>query len=349
MFKIILKASFIFIITGLFSCKENSTEQKLEKQELSYHERYMKEISEIKKKSQTSIDNMVFVKGGEFLMGATSKQARADEYPVHSEKVADFYIDNAEVTNAKFESFIKATGYVTTAERPVDKEHIAKISGVDALSLDSTPSGLVFTGNPKMWWQVQKGANWRHPKGPKSNIIGKEDYPVVQVSWYDALAYCQWIGKRLPTEEEFEFVARNRGKRTKYTWGNDYEKAIEYVNFHQGTFPTENLVEDKFEGLAPVKSFKNNKLGVYDISGNVWEWTLNSYFDDGYNKKVNEAKVIREEDISPWQRKVIRGGSFLCNESYCSGYRVSARMNSSPDTGLEHLGFRCVINVKQNK
>ena len=347
MLKIILKTSLIFIITSFFSCKEKikKTEQKQEKEEASYHEKYMKEISEITRKESGSTKKMILIEGGEFLMGATTKQARADEYPVHSEKVANFYIDESEVTNAEFEAFVKATGYITTAERLIDKEHIAKLSGVDASNVDSTPSALVFTGNPQMWWEVKKGANWKHPKGPKSTILGKENHPVVQVSWYDALAYCQWVGKRLPTEEEFEYVARNRGERTKYTWGNNYEKAVEYVNFHQGTFPSENLMEDKFEGLAPVKSFKPNKLGIYDISGNVWEWTLNSYFENGYSKKVNQSQVIRAEDTSPWQRKVIRGGSFLCNESYCSGYRVSARMNSSPDTGLEHLGFRCVKDL----
>jgi len=342
-----MRASLFFIIAGLFSCKEKSkkTRELKKEKEISYHEKYMEEISKILPRSDMSNKNMILVTGGEFLMGATTKQARADEYPVHSEEVKDFYIDETEVTNKEFEAFVEATGYVTTAERPVDPNHIAKLSGVDPSTIDTAPSGLVFTGNPNMWWEVRKGANWRNPKGPNSNIIGKENYPVVQISWYDALAYCRWAGKRLPTEEEFEYVARNKGKRTKYTWGDDYERATEYVNFHQGTFPSKNLVEDKFEGLAPVKSYKSNQLGLYDISGNVWEWTSNSYFEDGYAKKVDSGKAIGLDDISPWQRKAIRGGSFLCNESYCSGYRVSARMNSSPDTGLEHLGFRCVKDL----
>lgn len=347
----------ILTIISITSCKEKETKSKSEEkqeikvQELSYHEKYMKEIKAIQPQSpkDSTSKKMIFIQGGEFLMGGTSEQARQDEYPVHSETVGDFYMDETEVTNDEFAAFVKATGYVTTAERPIDANHIAKIANVDPSTIDVTPAALVFTGNPQMWWEIKKGADWKHPRGPESNIENKGNLPVVQVSWYDAMAYARWKGKRLPTEEEFEYAARNGGKRVKYNWGDDFKSAVKYVNFHQGTFPSKNLGEDKFLGLAPIKSFKPSKLGLYDIGGNVWEWTLNSYFEDGYHKKVNEGKVIREEDTSPWQRKVIRGGSFLCNESYCSGYRVAARMNSSPDSGLEHLGFRCVKSLNNKK
>ena len=342
----IIKALFAFVAVGLFSCHKVEKKDE-EKPSLSFHEKYMNEIDTITpRKNISSTENMILIKGGAFLMGATTDQGRDDERPLHKESVSDFYIDATEVTNAKFKEFVNATGYVTTAERPVDAEHIAAISGVDPKTINTDPAALVFNGNPNMWWEVKKGANWKHPQGPESSIEEKDNYPVVQISWYDAMAYCKWAGKRLPTEEECEYVARNGGKRIKYTWGDDFSKAKEYTNFHQGSFPSNNVKEDNFEGLAPVKSFKKNELGVYDIAGNVWEWTLNSYFTDGYQKKVNFEKPLFAEDNSIYQRKVIRGGSFLCNESYCSGYRTSARMSSSPDTGLEHLGFRCVKATK---
>ncbi len=350
-FKIIKASLTICIVVGLFSCnKLKKPQSKISNNEqitaVSFHQNYMNEIEKLPIKLDTIAGkNMVLVSGGSFLMGGTSEQARPDELPAHRETVADFYIDIAEVTNAQFKAFVEATGYVTTAERPINADFIAAISGVNSKTVDIDPAALVFNGDPQMWWSMVKGANWKHPKGPKSSIEGKDEYPVVQVSWYDAMAYCHWIGKRLPTEEEFEYVARNKGKQIKYNWGDDFEKAVEYVNFHQGSFPSQNLKEDNFDGLAPVKSFKSNPLGLYDIGGNVWEWTLNSYFSDGYARKLNFEKPILANDQSIHQKKVIRGGSFLCNESYCSGYRVAARMNSSPDTGLEHLGFRCVKDV----
>ena len=330
------------------SCKYDSKKNALieENISLTFHERMMKEISEIPTKTNSIDTNqMIKVKGGSFLMGATSDQARADEYPVHQETVKGFYIDKTEVTNAAFSTFVEATNYKTLAERPIDAEHIAKLTGVDKKTINTDPVGLVFTGDPNMWWASLKGANWKHPQGPKSSIEGKEDHPVVQISWYDAMAYCKWAGKRLPTEEEFEYAARNQGKRIKYFWGNDFTLAPKKTNFHQGSFPVNNLLEDNFKGLAPVKSFPANDIGIYDIGGNVWEWTLNSYFEDAYQRKLNFETPKYEEDNNIHQRKVIRGGSFLCNESYCSGYRVSARMSSSPDTGLEHTGFRCVADV----
>ena len=342
---ILSKALFVFITIGLFSCNKVDKKEK-EVPPVSFHKKYMNEIDSIPlRKEVPGMENMILVKGGAFLMGATTDQGRDDERPLHKESVSDFYIDATEVTNAQFAAFVNATGYVTTAERPVDANHIAAISGVDPKTINTEPAALVFNGNPSMWWEVKKGASWKRPQGPDSSIEGKENYPVVQISWYDAMAYCKWAGKRLPTEEEYEYVARNGGKRTKYTWGDDFNEAAVYANFHQGSFPSENLKEDHFEGLAPVKSFKKNELGVYDIAGNVWEWTLNSYFPDGYQRKVNFEKPLLAEDTSIHQQKVIRGGSFLCNESYCSGYRTSARMSSSPDTGLEHLGFRCVKDI----
>ncbi|WP_010521365.1 formylglycine-generating enzyme family protein [Aquimarina agarivorans] len=346
----LFKASLTIFVVGLFSCNkvgnQNDATHKNEIQaSFSFHQNYLKEIEKLPKKSPHEKDTtMLFVKGGSFLMGGTSVQANPDELPVHKETVDDFYMDATEVTNAEFSAFVTATGYITTAERPIDPHFIAAITGVAPETVDTDPAALVFNGNPKMWWSMVKGANWRHPQGPKSTIIGKDSYPVVQVSWYDAIAYCHWANKRLPTEEEFEYAARNQGKQIKYSWGNDFNKAVEYANFHQGNFPLGNLKIDNFEGLAPVKSFKNNALGIYDIGGNVWEWTLNSYFSDAYSKKINFEQPILANDNTLNQKKVIRGGSFLCNESYCSGYRVAARMNASPDTGLEHLGFRCVRN-----
>ncbi len=339
---------FLPIILVIFSCKPKSKPQLIAVEKpISFHQKMLAEITLLPKLDSVSTKDMVFVEGGSFLMGATSEQARADEYPVHQEKVTSFYIGVTEITNAQFSRFIKATGYTTLAERKIDANHISQLTGMPKEKIDTDPVGLVFTGDPKMWWASKKGADWRHPQGPESTIKGKDNYPVVQVSWYDALAYCHWANKRLPTEEEFEYTARNKGKRIKYFWGNDFSQATKNSNFHQGSFPTNNLKEDHFESLAPVKSFPPNPLGIYDIGGNVWEWTRNSYFEDAYQRKLDFKDPVYEEDDNIHQRKVIRGGSFLCNESYCSGYRVAARMSSSPDTGLEHTGFRCVVDVTE--
>lgn len=310
----------------------------------------------------TSKEDMVWIAGGQFNMGGNNDQARTDEFPQHTTKVNGFWIDKTEVTNAQFYKFVEATGYVTTAEAIISLEEILSQLPPGTPPPDPEmlePFSLVFQKpqavkaqyNVSDWWTITKGANWRHPQGPGSDIEGKEDYPVVHVSWYDAMAYAKWAGKRLPTEAEWEYASRGGLTDNIYPWGNDpIEQGQAKANFWQGEFPTNNLVKDGFERLAPVRSFNPNPYGVFDMAGNVWEWTNDWYNSEYYNYK--KQKRILENPRGPaasydpfnpaTPQKVIRGGSFLCNDSYCSGYRVAARMKSSPDTGLEHTGFRCV-------
>jgi len=310
------------------------TETKL----LSYHELYLEEIKNLpqKKASQKDTLQMIRINGGEFLMGGISKQARRDEFPRHKEVVTSFWMDKTEVTNRQFAAFIEATGYITTAERKVVIE-------------DKTyqPGSLVFdSNNPTMWWKFEAGANWKHPYGPNSIITGKEEHPVVQVSWYDAMAYAHWAGKRLPKEKEWEYAAKGGSKDQKYFWGNDFNKAKQFVNFFQGDFPIKNEVLDAFEKTAKVGSFPANNFGLFDIAGNVWEWCLDTYYPNAYQMLDKRVDGYFKEYYNSDQQKVVRGGSFLCSESYCTGYRISARMSSTPDSGLEHTGFRCVIDIE---
>ncbi|MGA8853540.1 MAG: formylglycine-generating enzyme family protein, partial [Christiangramia sp.] len=261
--------------------------------------------------------------------------ARPDEFPRHTEKIKPIWVDITEVTNAEFQKFVKETGYVTTAERSFEIKGKKYEAGA-----------LVFDPyNPEWWWKFVKGANWQHPTGPDSNIDNKDNYPVVQVSWYDAMAYAKWAGKRLPTEAEYEYFNRAGNDTLVYHWGNEFEKAPEMVNFFQGNFPRQNSVEDQFEQKAPVKSFPANNFGLYETAGNVWEWCLDTYYPDAYSRLDKRKGGYFKDFINMQQQKVIRGGSFLCSESYCTGYRNSARMSSAPDTGLEHTGFRCVKDI----
>ena len=311
--------------------------------------------------SKSSYDGMVKIPGGDFQMGAADKEGRSDEYPQHAVHVDGFYMDATEVTNAQFMKFIKATGYVTTAERTPDWEELKKQlppgtpkpadSLLVAASLVFTPPAKpVELNDVSQWWQWVKGADWKHPEGPGSNIKGKENYPVVQVSWDDAMAYAKWAGKRLPTEAEWEWAARSGFANQPYTWGSEsVEKGQPKANIWQGHFPDRNTVADGFARVAPVKSFAANAYGLYDMAGNVWEWCSDWYRSDYYTqagtkKLMNPAGPASsydpEEPTVP--KRVVRGGSFLCHASYCASYRVSARMKTSPDTGLEHTGFRCV-------
>ncbi|WP_225871094.1 formylglycine-generating enzyme family protein [Pedobacter frigiditerrae] len=304
---------------------------------------------------------MAWIPDGEFMMGASDQGGRLDEKPRHAVRLTGFWMDVTEVTNKQFAAFVKATGYITTAEKVPDWEDMKKQlplgtpkppdSVLVAASLVFvSPRNRVDLNNPGNWWTWKKGADWKHPQGPNSSIIGKEDFPVVHVSWNDASAYAKWAGKRLPTEAEWEYAARGGLKDALYPWGNEgVEVGKPKANTWQGSFPNLNTNWDNFRGLAATRSFSKNGYGLYDMAGNVWEWCSDWYSADYHDNSGKPVVNPRGpgSSLDPMEpqipKKVVRGGSFLCNESYCEGYRVSSRMKSSMDTGLENTGFRCVM------
>ena len=316
-------------------------------------------------KEQGSTSGMVKIPAGQFLMGADDAQGDGDELPKHRVAVDAFWMDAHEVTNAQFEAFVKATGYITTAERKPEWEELKKQlpPGTPAPPEDNlVAASLVFTPPNasvqsvyyEQWWQWVPGANWRHPDGPESSLEGRENLPVIHVSWYDAAAYAAWAGKSLPTEAEWEWAARGGLTGSVYTWGNeDIDAGNAKANTWQGKFPVNNTGKDRFPGLAPVKSFPANNYGLYDMAGNVWEWCADWYRVDYYqsfptssvteNPSGPSSSLDPEEPYTP--KKTLRGGSFMCNRSYCTGYRVSRRMKSSADSGSSNTGFRCVIRA----
>ncbi len=313
-------------------------------------------------------EGMLWIPGGTFTQGAVphDKEAMAHEKPSYDVAVDGFYMDITEVTNAQFEKFATATGYRTVAERPVDWEELKmQLPEGTPKPNDSImqPGSLVFkkskTPLPNLydfsqWWQWSIGANWRHPEGPDSNLKGKENQPVVHIAYEDALAYCEWIGRRLPTEAEWEYAARGGSLHTIYPWGNDTQKLAEKVNSWEGDFPISNTKKDGFEKRAMVKSYPSNKFGLYDMTGNVWEWTSDWYNSNYYKKNAASQTILLNPEgaktpfnaRSPYAKeRVIKGGSFLCSSSYCASYRVSARMACSIDSAMEHLGFRTVVSA----
>lgn len=307
-------------------------------------------------------EGMVWIPGGEFTMGSVDAHARRDEQPLHRVRVGGFFMDATEVTNAQFRAFVEATGYVTTAEqKPKLEEIMAQLPPgtppppEDALVAGSLvfvmPKGRTPTFNPGAWWQWTPGANWRHPEGPDSTIAGKDDYPVVQVSWDDAMAYAAWAGKRLPTEAEWEFASRGGLDEKPFVWGDEAPSdAQPQANIWHGTFPNENTELDGYLFAAPVRRFAPNGYGLYDMAGNVWEWCADWYRPDAYRARASSALTENpqgpEDSLDPDEptvpKRVQRGGSYLCHASYCASYRPAARMKCSPDTGLMHSGFRCV-------
>lgn len=294
-------------------------------------------------------------------MGGVGSEARSDEQPVHRVRVNGFWMDETPVTNAEFQRFIEETGYVTTAEKAPSLEEIMsqlppgtppppKEALVPASLVFVTTRGPVPLDNAAQWWRWVPGANWKHPNGPASSIIGKEDHPVVHVSWDDAQAYAAWAGKRLPTEAEWEYAVRGGKESENYIWGmEDWSGKHPKCNIWEGKFPYLSTKPKGSVGTTPVKTYSPNAFGLYDMVGNVWEWCYDWYRDDYYSSlaltQVADNPVGPQSSLDPYEptvpKRVQRGGSFLCHRTYCTGYRLSARMKASPDTSLCHSGFRC--------
>jgi formylglycine-generating enzyme len=296
----------------------------------------------------SSPSEMVEISGGQFIMGTDDPQSFANERPAHPASVGRFWIDRHDVTNAEFQKFVDATGYVTTAERPVDWEEMKKSLPSDTpkpADEKLQPGSLVFTPpghavdlrDMSNWWTWTNGADWRHPDGPGSSIAGKDEHPVVHISWDDAAAYARWAGKRLPTEAEWEFAARGGSqKNTRYHWGKTFQTDGKFMcNTYTGEFPVKDTAADGYAGTNPWNAFPPNGYGLFDMAGNVWQWTSDAYHDP--------------TNSSGTRQYVVKGGSFLCNPSYCESYRPTARRGIPPDTGSSHVGFRCVWTPELRK
>ena len=309
-------------------------------------------------------EGMVWIPGGTFQVGSESEHARPEENPVHRARVHGFFMDRHEVTNAQFAKFVEDTNYVTVAERSINWAELAEQlpPGTPEPAPELLqPGGLVFTppgeevglGDYTRWWIWSPGASWRHPEGPGSTLEGRDDHPVVMVAWEDARAYADWAGKRLPTETEWERAARGGLEGAVYGWGSeDPTEGPARANIWQGEFPNKNTGDDGFLRTAPVGSYSPNGYGLHDMAGNVWEWCSDWYRPDAYCGREMELQIDPtgpRASLDPAEpgvpKRVTRGGSFLCHESYCLRYRPSARIGTAVDSGMSHLGFRCVQDV----
>lgn len=317
-------------------------------------------------------NGMAWVQGGAFRMGSDPPTAlenpdriREDEAPRHKVELDGYWMDVAEVTNAQFAEFVAMTGHITYAEKALTREELAR-SGIDGELVPDdklVPSSLIFNTafdrehlrrDLPQWenqlWEYRPGADWRHPEGPDSSIEMRMEHPVVHVNWEDAVAYLNWQGKRLPTEAEFEYAARNGGKEVRYPWGNDRDPGgAAMCNYWQGEFPIERKDGDGFAVTSPVKSFKPNTLGLYDVSGNVWEWCHDFYRPDYYAQSPRRNPQGPDDSFDPAEPRIVkrvhRGGSFLCSTNNCTGYRTTARSKGDFLTGTCHTGFRGVVDA----
>lgn len=294
---------------------------------------------------------MVYIQGGKFKMGSENF---ADAVPIHDVEVGSFWMDEHEVTNEQFARFIDASGYVTVAERPLNPNDFPNVDpellvpGSAVFRQADAKKGL---SDHLQWWEYVPHANWRQPEGPESTIKGLEKHPVVHIAYEDAEAYAKWAGKRLPTEAEWEYAAK-AGQHTDemYYWGNELKQDDQWVaNIYQGEFPLFNSQEDGFETTAPVKSFPANTWGLYDMEGNVWEWCSDYYRADYYadspslNPKGPDSPYDPQEPTA--EKRVQRGGSFLCSDEYCERYKAGGRGKGEVNSPTNNMGFRCVKDV----
>jgi formylglycine-generating enzyme len=308
-------------------------------------------------------EGMVWIPGGEFSMGCADpslctdggSDPMNDSRPIHRVYIDGFWMDTTDVTNEQFAKFVTATGYVTIAEQTPKAEDFP-----DAPKENLVAGSTIFTPTPDrvplnnhyQWWRYEHGANWRHPDGPNSDIKGREKYPVVHVAYPDAVAYAKWAGKRLPTEAEWEFAARGGLSGAMFAWGEEFHPVGRAMaNTYQGQFPVKDTGADGFAGIAPVAQFPPNGYGLYDMSGNVWQWCSDWYRPDYYEGLAATGKVTRNpqgpdspfDPAEPTEKKRIhRGGSFLCTDEYCSRYIVGTRGKGEINTASNHVGFRCV-------
>ncbi|MBA4136015.1 MAG: sulfatase-modifying factor protein [Opitutus sp.] len=309
---------------------------------------------------------MVWVPGGEFTMGSVDPRTEIcggnepmdDARPLHRVRVSGFWMDRTEVTNVQFRAFVDATGYLTTAEKAPSAEDFPGVPAallVAGSLVFSPPTSPVPLDDFRAWWRYVAGANWRNPDGPGSDLRGRDDYPVVHVSYADAVAYADWAGKRLPTEAEWEFAARGGKAGLPYTWGRELQPEGKWqANIWQGRFPAENTTADGFIGAAPVGRYAPNRFGLHDLAGNVWEWCSDWYQADAYRERAARDEPIMNptgprESFDPLEpgvsKRVQRGGSFLCSDQYCTRYWVGSRGRGEPDSSASHVGFRCVADA----
>ncbi|MCA9063875.1 MAG: formylglycine-generating enzyme family protein [Planctomycetaceae bacterium] len=334
----------------------------------------MKPVPPPEFQSDPRVQGMVWIPAGEFTMGAM--EGAPDEFPPHRINLTGFWMDETEVTNRQFKEFVDATGYVTLPERKPELRSIQPGSGLenvrilDEFNVPGSICSLQLKSReeidpqrgPYSWWQYVPGANWMHPGGPDTSIEDLMDHPVVHVTWPDAIAYCKWAGKALPTEAQWEYAARGGREGMTFPWGAERNPEGEWLNnIWQGEFPIENTTEDGFARTAPVKSYPPNDWGLYDVSGNVWEWCADYYHPDYYQecaliaetgeKVTNPAGSLKSYDPQEpgITKRIQRGGSFMCSDQYCIGYRVTARMKGEEDTGAFHTGFRCVVTPEMLK
>lgn len=291
-------------------------------------------VEQVEKNSSFSAENMQLLPSGTFLMGSHDATFPADgEGPIREVSVDAFWIDKTAVTNADFAYFVEATNYVTEAER-----FGWSFVFVGFVSAESQTRAV----QSAPWWRQVYGADWQHPEGPQSDIGARLDHPVVHVSWHDAIAFANWCGKRLPTEAEWEYAARGGLRQRSYPWGDKLlPKGKHRCNIWQGRFPDLNSQADGFLGTCPVDAFRPNKFGLYNMTGNVWEWTAD-WFSPTFHQRD-----LRSNPLGPptGVGRVIKGGSYLCHKSYCNRYRVSARTHNTPDSSTGHMGFRLVANA----
>ena len=345
----------LLLFFGIFSCQKNSTKNEIEE-----------ENQNIK-----APEGMIWVATKTFLQGAKEGDnfAMPREKPAHQVKVDGFFIDVHEVTNKQFKEFVVATNYKTIAERPIDWEEMKKslpentpkpadsILKPGSLIFNKEAKNVVSMDNYAQWWKWKIGADWQHPEGPESSIEGKDNFPVVHIALEDAKEYCKWANRRLPTEAEWESAAQGNLKNATFTWGDNLQELNEKANTWQGVFPVKNESLDGFEYISPIQSYPPNSIGLYDMAGNVWELT-SDLFNVNYYQSIDTSKVIEnpkgaEKSYSPsnlYQKEVIiKGGSFLCHESYCASFRISARMGTSFDSGSDHVGFRTIATPEMLK